>query len=237
MGIPHTRPLSRHGARDAARPRRRPHVVVRHACRSPPALAPCSSCGWASRGTTRVGFAVHVPHYLAQSAFPPASQAALHQRRAGHGARPAIAALEAAADEAMTEIEKQVTGVGRGRRRREGARGAVRLVHAQHRAPEPARGDHADLPSADELGAEFERFLAQQGDDERAGLRPDLYQIVVKACEPTGESVAPSAARWKDAHVAVTYSLDRLARQASSVRAQLGGRFRPVVSAGHPGGA
>ena len=44
-----------------------------------------------------------------------------------------------------------------------------------------------DLPTADELGAEFERFLAQQGDDERPRLRSCAFtQIVVKAGEPTG---------------------------------------------------
>jgi len=114
-------------------------------------------------GHDAMGFAVHVPHYLAQSAFPQASQAALEKIEKATGLELQVDALSAAAEDAMQEIERQVAG----------SDDVAALVHAleeQYDAFTRSIGrtsllaGSTDIPTADELGAEFERFLAQQSE-------------------------------------------------------------------------
>lgn len=108
-----------------------------------------------------MGFAVHVPHYLAQSTYPQAAMAALGQVEKSTGLDLASGALEAAAREAADEVERQMAGSPE-------VAAVVRALEKQYddavrQIDGPALSDE-DLPTAEELGAEFERFLAQQED-------------------------------------------------------------------------
>src|SRR4051794_6393895 len=162
MGIPHTRPLS------VTAHATRPELVADHQSWFGTVQVPASASALlelrlGQSGHDALGFAVHVPHYLAQSAFPQASQAALQKIERATGLELNVESLTPAADEAMSEIERQVTGS-------EDVAAVVHALEEQYDAFTRSIGrtsllaGSTDIPTADELGAEFERFLAQQGD-------------------------------------------------------------------------
>ena len=116
------------------------------------------------QGRDALGFAVHVPHYLAQSEYPAAAELLLASVSRRH--RPAAAhasELRAAAEVVRVEIDQQVAQTEEAGAAGAGAGGAVRRVR-----PRPRRAatcwptQTGPLPTADELGAELERFLAEQ---------------------------------------------------------------------------
>jgi predicted ATP-grasp superfamily ATP-dependent carboligase len=163
MGVPHTRPLS------ATAHATRPELVADHTSWFGTVQVPASAGALleyrlGESGHDAMGFAVHVPHYLAQSPFPLASQAALRSVERATGLDLRIAALGAAVQEANEEIDRQV----------EASAEVAAVVHAleeQYDSFTRSIGrtsllaESADIPTADELGAEFERFLADQRGD------------------------------------------------------------------------
>lgn len=163
MGIPHTRPLSvtAHGTR--------PELVADHPSWFGTVQVPASASALlemrlGQSGHDAMGFAVHVPHYLAQTTFPQASITALQAVERATGLELEVSALEESAAEAIEEINSQVEASAE-------ITAVVRALEEQYDSF--TRGlsrsnllaDSAQLPTADELGAEFERFLAQQGGD------------------------------------------------------------------------
>jgi hypothetical protein len=116
-------------------------------------------------GHEAVGFTVHVPHYLAQTDYPPAAEALLSQvARTGALEFPLTALTKSGAEvhdkineqvESSAEVAQVVTAL---------ERQYDAFVSAQENRSLLARDE--DLPSGDELGAEFERFLAQQAGEE-----------------------------------------------------------------------
>ncbi len=163
MGIPHTRPLSltAHGTR--------PGLLGEHPAwfgtvQVPASLAALLELRLGQADKDAAGFTVHVPHYLAQSPFPPAAVVALEAVERSTGLLLDSAGLLEAAAEATTEVERQVA---------ESAEVAA-VVHAleeQYDAVANSLGrrnllaESGPIPTAEELGAEFERFLAQQSGD------------------------------------------------------------------------
>jgi predicted ATP-grasp superfamily ATP-dependent carboligase len=118
----------------------------------------------AQHGHEVVGFTVHVPHYLAQTDYPAAAEALLSQVAKSGSLSIPLAALTQAGAEVHDKIEEQVEASP------EVAQVVTALerqydafVAAQENRSLLARDE--DLPSGDELGAEFERFLAQQAGD------------------------------------------------------------------------
>lgn len=160
MGVPHTRPIgvTAHGTR--------PELVSDHTSWFGTVQVPASAGSlleyrlgrW---GHDATGFAVHVPHYLAQSPFPQASLTALEQTERVTGLALASGGLADAAQEAMAEVERQVG-------ESEEVAAVVAALEEQYDAFARAAGrssllaEPGELPTAEELGAEFERFLAQQ---------------------------------------------------------------------------
>ncbi|WP_421840712.1 proteasome assembly chaperone family protein [Mycobacterium sp.] len=117
----------------------------------------------AQNGHEVVGFTVHVPHYLTQTDYPAAAQALLEQvAKTGSLELPLTALAEAAADirekideqvQASAEVAQVVSAL---------ERQYDAFIDAQENRSLLTRDE--DLPSGDELGAEFERFLAQQAE-------------------------------------------------------------------------
>jgi predicted ATP-grasp superfamily ATP-dependent carboligase len=120
-------------------------------------------------GRDAVGFAVHVPHYLAQSEYPAAAEKLLTAVSKATGLMLPTEELRHAADLARTEIDQQIAQADE-------AASVVRSLEAQYDAF--VRGQQANslladtgpLPTAEELGAELERFLAEQS---RPGETPE----------------------------------------------------------------
>ncbi len=113
-------------------------------------------------GRDAVGFAVHVPHYLAQSEYPAAAETLLTAVTKTTGLLLPTEELRRAAELARSEIDQQISQADE-------AASVVRSLEAQYDAF--VRGQQANslladvtgpLPTADELGAELERFLAEQ---------------------------------------------------------------------------
>jgi hypothetical protein len=108
-----------------------------------------------------VGFAVHVPHYLAQAAYPAAAITLLESVTRATGLSLPDEALREAARRTDEEIGRQV----------EASEEIAELVEAlerQYDAFVDAAGQEGlldqvgNMPTAEELGAQFERFLAEQ---------------------------------------------------------------------------
>jgi proteasome assembly chaperone (PAC2) family protein len=117
----------------------------------------------AQHGHEVVGFTVHVPHYLTQTDYPAAAQALLEQVAKSGSLELPLTALTDAAAEIRSKIDEQVEGSAE-------VAQVVSALERQYDAFIDAQENRSllrrdeDLPSGDELGAEFERFLAQQAE-------------------------------------------------------------------------
>jgi predicted ATP-grasp superfamily ATP-dependent carboligase len=114
------------------------------------------------QGRDAMGFAAHVPHYLAQSEFPAAAEVLLESISRTTGLLLPTEKLRAAAEVVRADVDRQVAET-------EEAGAVVRALEEQYDAFTRGRAGSnllaeqtGRLPSADELGAELERFLASQ---------------------------------------------------------------------------
>lgn len=160
MAVPHTRPvtLTAHSNNKELIAEHTPWVGE---VQVPASVSNLLEFRMAQHGHDVVGFTVHVPHYLAQTAYPPAAEALLAEVAKSGALEIPLAALSEAGAEVYTKINEQVEASA------EVAQVVTALerqydafVAAQENRSLLARDE--DLPSGDELGAEFERFLAQQ---------------------------------------------------------------------------
>ncbi len=112
-------------------------------------------------GQDAMGFAVHVPHYLAQTEYPVAAATLLESVARGSGLLLPTGALHEAAQVIRVDIDRQIAEADE-------AAALVRALEQQYDAYTAGRGSNllasqtGPLPTADELGAELERFLAEQ---------------------------------------------------------------------------
>jgi predicted ATP-grasp superfamily ATP-dependent carboligase len=112
-------------------------------------------------GHDAMGFAVHVPHYLAQVAYPPAAQELVESVSRATGLLLPTAELRSSAELVRADIDKQIA-------QNPDASALVRGLEERYDAYITARrgpgllAETGSLPSADELGAELERFLADR---------------------------------------------------------------------------
>ncbi len=115
----------------------------------------------AQHGHEVVGFTVHVPHYLAQTDYPAAAETLLSEVARSGSLQIPTADLSRAAAEVADKINEQVAASAEVAQVVEALeRQYDAFVAAQENRSLLARDE--DLPSGEELGAEFERFLAQQ---------------------------------------------------------------------------
>ncbi|MFI7428944.1 proteasome assembly chaperone family protein [Micromonospora sp. NPDC049836] len=114
------------------------------------------------QGRDALGFAAHVPHYVAQTEYPAAAEALLTAVSRSTGLLLPHDGLRSAAEVVRVEIDRQVAQT-------EEAATLVQALEEQYDAFARGRsaknllaGETGPLPTADELGAELERFLAEQ---------------------------------------------------------------------------
>jgi hypothetical protein len=166
MGVPHTRPvgLTPHGNRHDLVPGHRSPFDEAQVPGSAEALVEYRLM---EAGHDVLGVAAHVPHYIARSPYPDAALTVLESITAATGmVLPGIAhALRTDAHRTQTEIDRQV---------QEGDEELVALVQGLEHQYDAAAGaetrgnmlaEPVDIPSADEIGLEFERFLAEREGD------------------------------------------------------------------------
>jgi hypothetical protein len=111
------------------------------------------------RGHDALGFAAHVPHYLAQGEYPAASEALLLSACRVTGLSLPTDALREAADKLRAGVDGQVAKSTEVATHVRGLEEQYDLLMRTRQSPAP---DFSSLPTADELGAELERFLAEQ---------------------------------------------------------------------------
>jgi PAC2 family len=163
MAVPHTRPITMTAhANDK-------ELIADHTpwvgeVQVPGSVSNLLEFRMAQHGHEAVGFTVHVPHYLAQTDYPAAAEALLAEVAKSASLRIPLAELTQAAVDVHDKINEQVQASSEVAQVVEALeRQYDAFVAAQENRSLLARDE--DLPSGDELGAEFERFLAQQAGD------------------------------------------------------------------------
>ena len=167
MAVPHTRPVSM-TAHSNDRELIADHQPWVGEVQVPASVSNLLEYRMAQHGHDAVGFTVHVPHYLAQTDYPAAAQALLEQIAKCAALQLPTQALTDAAEAVRRKVNEQVEASP------EIAQVVAALenqydafVSAQENRSLLARDE--DLPSGEELGAEFERFLAQHAEDNAVG--------------------------------------------------------------------
>jgi hypothetical protein len=166
MGVPHTRPLglTSHATRTELVGDAHP---LADRLQVPGSASALLELRMGEAGRDALGFAVHVPHYLAHATYPSAAVTLLGALSLATGLNLPDQALREAAELTDAEIARQVSGS-------EEVAEVVRSLEAQYDA---FHSEHQDLlaasgetmPSGEELAEQFERFLAEQQNGGEAG--------------------------------------------------------------------
>ena len=172
MGVPHTRPTSvtAHATRAELVAGREPWIGT---VQVPGSVINLLELRLGEAGSDAMGFAVHVPHYLAQAEYPAAAAALIDNVAAATDLVLPTTDLHAAAERTRAELDEQVAASPE-------IASVVAALEEQYDAYLATRGEESEdrdllagrrgFPTADELGAELERFLA---DHSKGGDQPE----------------------------------------------------------------
>ena len=161
MGVPHTRPtgMSSHATR--------PELLAATGTQDwigtigvPGHASGLLEYRFGQAGRDAIGFAAHVPHYISRADYPETARTLIQALADSSGLLLPTAGLDEAAAKVATQLEAQV---------KDNAEVAevVSALEQQYDAFVSATGrgllaQSAPLPTADELGAQFEAFLAER---------------------------------------------------------------------------
>lgn len=152
MAVPHTRPITMTAhATD-------PELVSGYRSWIDRVEVPASFTGLleyrlGQRDRKAMGFAAHVPHYLAQAAFPEATLSLTRLLSQATGLAVPLEPLEKASATTMADIAQEMAGSSE-------VQELVASLEAQYDTMQAETSQR--VPSADEIAAEFERFLADR---------------------------------------------------------------------------
>jgi hypothetical protein len=159
MSLPHTRPtrVIAHGSRPELFAGNEPWLGV---IAVPASVGHLIEFRFGQAGLDALGLAAPVPPYVADTEFPAASAALLRELSLRTGLVLPLAALDDAAEKNCAAIDEQVA-------QSEEIQALVTALEQQYDAFSPGSdrsllASSGGLPSAEELGAELERFLAEQ---------------------------------------------------------------------------
>ncbi|MDP9796507.1 hypothetical protein J2S43_005019 [Catenuloplanes nepalensis] len=165
MAVPHTRPASvtGHATRRALLGDQESFMQK---VQVPAAIGNLLELRLGEQGKDAMGYAVHVPHYLAQTEYPAAAETLLSSVSHSTGLLLPLDGLRESAAEVRAAVDQQIAEDDQGRN-------LVGALEQQYDAFVRGRASNSllaspavELPTADELGAELERYLAQQARDE-----------------------------------------------------------------------
>jgi len=156
-GVPHTRPLGviAHGTREGlvTGSQRLPNRI-----QLPGSAAALLELRFGEAGRDAIGFAVQVPHYLAQAVYPAAALVLLGEVAQFTGLDLPGVDLRVATERTQEAIEHQVA-------ESQEIAELVRALEQQYDSAAQTEGllaEGEEVPSGDELAAQFEQFLADQ---------------------------------------------------------------------------
>ncbi|MDP9866504.1 MULTISPECIES: proteasome assembly chaperone family protein [Streptosporangium] len=165
MAVPHTRPLGVTGHASRA------ELVTGQSSafgrvQVPGSVAALIEFRLGAKGHDALGYAVHVPHYLAQAEYPAAAVTALEAVTGGTGLVFPLESLREAAGRTDSEIAEQIEASDE-------LSTAITGLEQQYDAfaagaeRENLMAESSEMPTGDELAAQFEAFLAER--DEQRG--------------------------------------------------------------------
>ena len=174
MPVPHTRPIGTTVSGN------RRDLTVAHSVWRPRTQVPATAghlleFRFAERGDRVVGFVLLVPHYLAETENPDAVIAAAEKLMAATGLVLMLDEVRDSRKDYIARVDEQVIG---NEELQQMVRGLERRYDAYMAGRDPEDGSYdeggfneRDLPSADELAAELERYLASRpsGDEDKPG--------------------------------------------------------------------
>jgi predicted ATP-grasp superfamily ATP-dependent carboligase len=163
MPVPHTRPVTvtAHATRRALI---ESYPVYWGEMRIPGSIGALLELRLGEAGVDALGVGAHVPHYLAQASYPAASLTLLEHLERLTGLHVPTETLREAAEANRTEVDEQIA------RSSENV-AVVAALEQQFDSFTAARDDTGllgfggQMPSGEELGAQFEQFLAEQDGD------------------------------------------------------------------------
>lgn len=158
--VPHTRrsPVSITATTEALAAQ---HRLIRNSVDVPAGIEAVLERSFAEKGVASLGLWVQVPHYISQMPFPAASLALVEQLQAVTGITVRAEALREAADSNRVRVDRLVAN---SEEHAEMVRQLERHFDAQVDASDATDDPMpTDLPSGDEIAAELERFLKEQG--------------------------------------------------------------------------
>lgn len=168
MAVPHTRPIgvTRHAGDPSTLP---DSDAVFGEVEVPGSIEAVLHLKLSEAGLDTYGVAVHVPHYLANTPFGKAALVGFEALTARTGWEIPADDLKAAAALNHTEIDAEVNSSDEVRQVVEGLeRSYDRFMDGRQRRSLLA-AEAGDLPSAEEIGAEFEQFLREQDPEPDGG--------------------------------------------------------------------
>ena len=157
MAVPHTRPigLTSHGTNPALLSE---NASVFGQVQVPASLTALLEYRLGEKGRDAIGFAVHVPHYLGQAEFAESAMTGLKAVMASTGLALSTDAMLEAVRTNQEQITEELAS-------NEEAAAIVAALERQYdtfeegRARQSLLAEPSAVPSADEIGAEFEAFL------------------------------------------------------------------------------
>ncbi len=161
MAVPHTRPVMLTNHATSSRLMIQENVW-KGQIRIPASAQSLLELRLGEWGHDAMGFVAHIPHYVAQFDYPLASTSLLESVEDVTGLQWDLTGLREAGEAKMAEISAQIEDSDEVR---DVVQGLEQQYDAFHRA-DPGDGstlplaEEKNLPTGEELGAEFERFLA-----------------------------------------------------------------------------
>lgn len=171
MPVPHTRPIRAtvSGTREDLIESR---SVWKPTTKLPASLAHLLEYRLHSLGDEVVGFALLVPHYLSNNAYPDALLAALDGIMSGTGLIFATDELREEARQFQQQVEAQISENDESMQMLHGLESRYDAYMEDQTLRSPLMAEDGSIPTADQLASELERFLAQQRDDPSANDSP-----------------------------------------------------------------
>ena len=163
MPVPHTRPIRMtvSGSRDDIIEAR---SVWKPTTKLPASVSHVLEYRLHSLGEEVVGFALLVPHYLANTEFPDALLAALDGCMLATGLLFATDEVRQASRDFLAQVNSQIAQNDESAEMVLGLESRYDAYMEDQSSRSPLIGDDGSLPTADQLASELERFLAPQAD-------------------------------------------------------------------------
>jgi hypothetical protein len=159
MAVPHTRPVQVTNHATSQRLLIEENVW-RGELRIPSSAVALLELRLGEWGLDACGFVAHIPHYVAQFQYPDAAIALIERVSRVTGLHWQVGALVTAGEEKRAEIAAQVEGSDEIRQVVTGLEQQYDAFHRALERDEDLLAEDGEIPTGEELGAQFEQFLA-----------------------------------------------------------------------------